>query len=214
MKLFNSLYIAKIYAIEGHAIYMKCYDGSSLRSQIDKGGADRGRFYIAWQICTGLKEIHRINYVHSDLKASNILVGKYIDGKLSCFISDFGVSRERGTWPIACTKGFRPANFFKKPLCFEDDIFSLGKLFLELFGKFKDYEMWKINYDNFQYLVSKEIFSDNYNEESENNITTNILLENDASFKFYDLVHEMINEDSSKRPSLDKILTLLDIINY
>ena len=74
--------------------------------------------------------------------------------------------------------------------------------------------MWKINYDNFQYLVSKEIFSDNYNEESENNITTNILLENDASFKFYDLVHEMINEDSSKRPSLDKILTLLDIINY
>ena len=34
MKLFNSLYIAKIYVIEGHAIYMKCCDGGSLRSQI------------------------------------------------------------------------------------------------------------------------------------------------------------------------------------
>ena len=72
MKLFKSPYIAEIYAIEGHAIYMKYYEKGSLREQINKGNAKKHRYEIAKQICNGLKEIHKLNYVHSDLKCSNI----------------------------------------------------------------------------------------------------------------------------------------------
>ena len=199
MKLFDSPYIAEIYGIEGHAIYMKYYDQGSLRSQIDKGGADKERYRIAHQICRGLKVIHEINYVHSDIKASNILVEKFDDGGLSCFISDFGGARLKGTWPIAHTPGFSPANFYQKPLCFEDDIFSLGKLYLELFGKFEDYEIGKIHYNNYFSYVKYDMFTDNYKGRGDTDFIVSL----------GDLVRNCINEDSTKRPSLNQIENLL-----
>ena len=125
MKLFHSNYIAEIYGIEGHAIYMKYYDQGSLREIIDKGEAKKGRYFLAKQICQGVKDIHALNYVHSDLKCSNVLVEKFSNGNLGLFISDFGVAGLKGSWPITCTIGFYPKDFFSKPLCFEDDIFAL-----------------------------------------------------------------------------------------
>ena len=86
-KLFSTKYVAEIYGIEEHAIYMKYYKDGSLRSQIDVGGADKRRFEYALDIIRGVKEIHRLDFVHSDIKASNVLVTKYND-LLWCFISD------------------------------------------------------------------------------------------------------------------------------
>ena len=204
MKLFDSIYIAEIYGIEGHAIYMKYYDHGSLREQIDKGGADKYRYFYAKQICKGLKVIHDINYVHSDLKASNILVEKFDSGGLSLFISDFGGARLKGTWPICFTPGFAPANFFDKPICFEDDIYSLGKLLIELFGKYKQNKVAEINYDNYSKYLTVGMFSNNYEDKSDDYTTKN---------KIYDYVHECINEDSKKRPSLDTLLGYFEKIS-
>ena len=191
-KLFSTAYVAEIYGIEGHAIYMKYYPDGSLRSQIDKGGANKRRYECALDIIRGVGRIHELNFIHSDLKASNILVTKGSNGLLLCYISDFGGARYKGFYPIAYTPGFVPINFFQKPLCFEDDIFSLGKLFLELFGQFKEEEISKINYDNFFNYVKLNTFSDNYGELSDIN----------KCFLVMNSVHECINEDSTKRPSL------------
>jgi serine/threonine protein kinase len=124
---------------------MKYYEKGSLREQINKGNFTKRRYEIAKQICDGLKEIHKLNYVHSDLKCSNILV----EDDRSVFISDFGAARLRGSKPIACTPGFCPKDFFSKPLCFEDDMFSLGKLFIEYFARIDEYKIKDINAWNF-----------------------------------------------------------------
>ena len=201
-KLFSTKYVAEIYGIEEHAIYMKYYKDGSLRSQIDVGGADKRRFEYALDIIRGVKEIHRLDFVHSDIKASNVLVIKNND-LLWCYISDFGVSRKKGTWPVARTPGFTPVNFFSKPLCFEDDIFSLGKLFLELFGKFKGNEIPKINYGNFYSYVNWKTFTNNYNESSNYDKCKGVM----------ELVHECINEDSTKRPSLYTLENFFEKLN-
>ena len=193
-KLFDKQWVAEVYAIEGHAIYMKYYPDGSLRMQIDKGGADKNRYTCAWDIVKGVKEIHRLDFVHSDIKAANVLVEKGYD-VLLCYISDFGGARKRGYWPIAHTPGFSPANFFDKALCFEDDIFALGKLFLELFGKFSVYKVGMINYDNFYEYVDWRTFTNHYN----------ITSDYDDCVKVMHLVHDCINENSSKRPSLDTL---------
>ena len=196
-KLFFAGCVAEVYGIEGHAIYMKYYKDGSLRSQIDKNGANKKRYDCAFDIIRGISVIHELNYVHSDIKASNILVEKCSDN-LFCYISDFGAARLKGTWPIAYTPGFAPSNFFSKPLCFEDDVFSLGKLLLELFGKFKVSEIQKINYDNFFNYVNWKTFSDNVGE----------FKYPDSCKKVMNAVHECINEDSTKRTSLE------DLENY
>jgi serine/threonine protein kinase len=190
-KLFSKTCVAEVYGIEGHAIYMRYYKDGSLRSQIDKNGANRRRYLCAFDIIRGISEIHRLNFVHSDIKASNVLVEKVVD-ILVCYISDFGAARLKGTMPIAYTPGFAPSNFFSKPLCFEDDIFSLGKLLLELFGKFKGSEIQKINYDNFFTYVNWKTFTNNYGE----------FTYPDRCKEVMNAVHECINEDSTKRPSL------------
>ena len=171
---------------------MKYYPDGTLRSQIDKGGANKRRYECVLDIIRGVEKIHKLNFIHSDLKASNILVTKMDNGLLYCYISNFGGARIKGSKPIAYTPGFAPVNFFQQPLCFENDIFALGKLFLELFGKFKQEEIMKINYDNFNKYVPYNIFSDNYGEMSDKNKC--LLL------AYY--VHECINQNSTKRPSL------------
>ena len=192
--LFNKEFVAEVYGIHGHAIYMRYYKDGSLRSQIDKGGANKRRYECALDIIRGVKEIHRLNFIHSDIKASNVLVTKSIvnEGLLLCHISDFGGARLKGFMPVCYTPGFVPANFFSKPLCFEDDIFSLGKLFLELFGQFPQKKIKEINYNNFFNYVSWKTFSNNYNESSDK----------EKCMQVMNLVHECINEDSTKRPLL------------
>ena len=76
---------------------MKYYDQGSLREIINKGEAKYSRYFLAEQICRGVKAIHKLNYVHSDLKCSNVLVEKFLSGRLSLFISDFGGARLKGS---------------------------------------------------------------------------------------------------------------------
>ena len=195
MKLFqNKAYLAQIYAIEGHAIYMRYYEKGSLRDLIDSGGADKGRFGGAYRIVFGLKEIHRLNFVHSDLKAANILVATNKPGVdfLLCCISDFGAARIRGSMPIACTPGFYPPDYFKRPCSFKDDIYALGKVFIELFGKIKDVR--NIDYKNFNTVMKPSFFTNDWNAHQ--------LEPNNFSLELMNLVHECLNEDPRKRPDI------------
>lgn len=62
--------IALIYAVEGHAIYMKYYPDGSLRDQLDQGNVIEERYFMLDDIVAGLRQIHQLNFVHSDLKAA------------------------------------------------------------------------------------------------------------------------------------------------
>ena len=142
-------------------------------------------------IIAGLKEIHRLNFVHSDLKASNILCETH--ERIRCFITDFGEACKKGTYPIAHTSGFVLPDFGKKPLGFEDDIYALGKLCIELFAEVKQEEIEGIDYYNFKSKMNPNDFTNNKNGKNEPEYYRLDLM---------DLVHECLNLDASKRPSL------------
>ena len=185
----NSDSIALIYAVEGHAIYMKYYPDGSLRDQLDQGNVIEERYFMLDDIIAGLRKIHQLNFVHSDLKAANILCERH--ERIRCFITDFGAAAKKGTTPQCYTEGFAPPDFFNKPLCFEDDIYSLGKLCIELFTGESDIR--GIDYNNFYKKMNPLDFTNNKNgkKEPEHN-----------RLKLMDLIHECLNPDSSKRPSL------------
>ena len=78
---------------------MKYYLLGSLRSLIDKGKSNKNRYLIAIDIIDGLTEIHKLNYVHYDLKVSNILCEEFnCKGEIyiKAVISDFsGVKNKK-----------------------------------------------------------------------------------------------------------------------
>lgn len=190
MSLFkNRDSIAEIYSVEGHAIYMKYYPEGSLRSQLDQDNVYQERYFMLDDIIAGLNQIHGLNFVHSDLKASNILCETY--ERIRCRITDFGAAGKKGSNPYCYTEGFVPPDFLKKPLCFEDDIYSLGKLCIELFTGIDDIR--GINYNNFNKIMNPSDFTNNKNATNETK---------HYRFDLMDLVHECLNPDSSQRPSL------------
>ena len=190
MSLFkNRDSIAEIFAIEGHSIYMKYFPEGSLRNKLEQGKVNYERYFMLDDIIAGIKEIHRLNFVHSDLKAANILCESH--ERIRCFITDFGIAAKKGTIPIAYTPGFAPPNFENKPLCFEDDIYALGKVCIELFTGQKD--MIGIEYDNFKSKVHPYDFTNNKNAKNEPEHYRLDLMK---------LVHECLNPDPSKRPTL------------
>lgn len=135
MKLFDHKNIAKIYEIQGHCIIMKYYPLGSLKDLIDRGEVKNDRHYITRDIVRGLKAIHKLNYVHCDLKASNILCERDEYGGIRAVISDFGGAKLRGSKLGAYTPGFCPPEVLEegKPVDFSTDMYALGKLLLELY---------------------------------------------------------------------------------
>lgn len=195
-KLSQKEHIAEIYEVKGHAIYMKYYEDGSLRDVIDhKLPSLLNKYGIASNIVDGLSEIHNLNFVHSDLKASNILIEHNSIGTYFAVISDFGAARLRGTKAIAYISGFNPPEIHSKPLDFSTDIYSLGKLFIELFTRKKD--VGDINYDNYFWKVEKIYFS----------IDGEVRILN--SDDFYYLVRECLNVVPDKRPTLSQIKRFL-----
>ena len=166
MKLFkDTTNIATIYDIQGHAIYMKYYPLGSLRDLLDKKGIIENRYLLAIGIIDGLIQIHRLNYVHCDLKASNILCEE-IDCKgkkyIRPVISDFGGARLKGSKLDAYTPGFCPPEVLDddEPINFSTDLYALGKLFIELFTYKKNIK--DITYYNFDEKFDIIDFTDDF----------------------------------------------------
>ena len=176
---------------------MKYYECGSLRDVIDREPLTlHDKYVIANCIVYGLSEIHNLNFVHSDLKASNILC-EHDSIKISykAFISDFGSARLRGTNAISFTNGFCPPEIYSKPLDFSADIYSLGKLFIELFTGKKN--VGDINIDNYFSKVDKFCFI----------LSGNVIYN---FFEFYYLVRNCLNVGPDERPTLSKFKTFLD----
>ena len=140
VNLRNNRYIADMYGLEGHAIYMKYYPLGSLRSQIDQGNVSGDKYHIAYHIIKGVSALHSFGYIHSDLKASNILCEQVYDwgknrNRIRAVVSDFGASKKEGTYADAFTPGFCPPEIKTKPLSPATDVYSLGKLiFRTIYG--------------------------------------------------------------------------------
>ena len=185
--------IAEIYDIEDHTLYMKLYNLQSLRDSIDNDEVypqlDKYKYDIAYQIQNGLKQIHKLGYVHSDLKSSNILCEKTSSGEIDVYISDFGAARKVGSPMIEYSEEFADPKSLGKPLSFAIDFYSLGKIYIELFGGFPERSVAKINYNNYEKNVKISYFETEELEKRESAIT------------FYAYVRECLNDDPKKRPS-------------
>ena len=204
MKLFkDSTNIATIYEVEGHAIYMKYYPLGSLEDVIKSGKANRNRYKFARDIIWGLYQIHNLNYVHCDLKAKNILC-ELSEIKevfiVNSVISDFGSARKKGSQPISYTPGFVPPDFSYKPVSFEADIYSLGKVFLQLFKHVTN--VAEIDFNNFDSKLKFCDFANHFIDCTKNY--------QDYQKEMYYLVKNCLNPIPEKRPKLSELYSFVE----
>lgn len=58
-------------------------------ARINQGGDDEDGLFLPSQVAEGMAYIERMNFIHRDLRAANILVSE----SLCCKIADFGLAR-------------------------------------------------------------------------------------------------------------------------
>ena len=155
--------IAEIYGFDPkrNIIYMKLYEGNLNDRKIKELDIE-DKLELANDIINGLDIIHSNGIVHSDLKCDNILY-EYDknEERYKAYITDFGLSNFEGEIIEGGTKIFAPKN--EELLSVENDIYSLGKTFIELFyikdNSEKEYKILsKLNYNNFPDYISIEDF--------------------------------------------------------
>ncbi|MER5481484.1 serine/threonine-protein kinase [Streptomyces sp. NPDC002734] len=114
----------------------------SLRELIDTGIDEAQAGRIITGICEGLAHLHRVGWVHTDLKPENVLIGR--DGEVR--LSDFGFAIElagtHGYSPPVGTPDYLPPERWKEPLGEHgvrirpsSDIWALGILVHEVFAR-------------------------------------------------------------------------------
>ena len=117
-------------------IIMEFCEGGDLRKVIDsnKNLPINDKIEIIIQILKGLKMLHRVGIIHGDLKAMNIfLSNKYERNKMHSNIvklGDFGLSDQNVI--KGGTRGFMAPEIFKTGGSFASDIYSIGKVMLEV----------------------------------------------------------------------------------
>jgi serine/threonine protein kinase/Flp pilus assembly protein TadD len=120
-----------------HFITMEYIRGEDLRSSIRRfGQLPIGKsISIAYQICEGLAEAHRLGVVHRDLKSNNIMIDK--EGNVR--IMDFGIARSleakgiTGAGVMIGTPEYMsPEQVEGKEVDQRSDIYSLGVILYEM----------------------------------------------------------------------------------
>ena len=88
------------------------------------------------QIILTLERIHKFGVIHGDLKCENIfLANEYIPGNyknIKIKIGDFGLSEIVGDLVYGGTPGFMAPEVPIEGGSFESDIYSIGKIMLEI----------------------------------------------------------------------------------
>lgn len=110
------------------------------------------RYFILHEILVGLCEIHGRGLTHGDIKPGNILIN---DKPLKVAIGDLGfVSLSKYAKVKYTAKVYRDSRIRQNP---SHDLFSLGVLMLELFGKIKIREV--CNYEELKNIAKERIKS-------------------------------------------------------
>ena len=174
-------------------IIMEYCEGGDLRNILDtyKDIPVSDKIHMISQILVAVKRIHEFGIIHGDLKCANIFLayeykpGKYKDIKIK--IGDFGLSEIGGNLFYGGSAGFMAPEVPLIGGSFDSDIYSLGKVMLEIMTQLPVEMIRSINSSNIYSLKNK----------------LPRLLDID---KFYDIVIPCLNKDYKKRPTADKLI--------
>ena len=125
------------FAYNPFRIIMEYCEGGDLRTILDNCDVPvMDKVEMIGQILDAIYRIHKFGIIHGDLKCKNIfLAKKYIPGKISSIeikIGDFGLSEIGGNLIFGGTEGFVAPDVSKTGGSFESDIYSIGKVILEI----------------------------------------------------------------------------------
>ena len=152
-------------------------------------------FYIALDICTGIREIHNKNLIHRDLKPDNLFISK--DYKIK--IGDFGISKQltntkkyantqNGTLQYMAPEILNGENYNKKI-----DIWGLGCILYELFTL-------NVCFDC-QFIVG---LINQINSGKHGKIDTN-----NYNIECQNLIDLLLKKDYHERPEIDEVLEMI-----
>ena len=125
------------YSSNPFRIIMEYCEGGDLRKILDTYEIPiQDKISMISQILLAIKQIHGVGFIHGDLKCANIfLVNKYIPGDIKNIrikIGDFGLSEIGGNLIHGGTPGFMAPEVLLGGGSFEADIYSIGKVMLEI----------------------------------------------------------------------------------
>ena len=141
-------------------IIMEYCEGGDLRKVLDENKVPiQDKVRMISQILSAIKEIHEVGLIHGDLKCANIfLVNKYIPGyfeNIRIKIGDFGLSEIGGNLVYGGTVGFMAPEIIKFGGSFESDIYSVGKVMLEIMTELPVQTIAAINITNLFTIKNK-----------------------------------------------------------
>ena len=173
---------------------MEYCEGGDLRKILDTYNVPvKDKMIMILQILACIKSIHSYRVIHGDLKCANIfLANKYVPGDTTSIkikIGDFGVSEVGGNLVHSGTPGFVAPEVFKYGGSFESDIYSIGKVMLEIMTQLPVGIISQIN---------------TYNINSIKDRLPKFLNVSD----FYNLVIPCLNLDPKKRPTAERLYNL------
>ena len=207
----DSEYIVKYYGSFTHNkklyIIMELCDNIDLRKLIDqykekkKFIPNNAILFILFDICKGLKEIHKKKLIHRDIKPENLFISK--DYKIK--IGDFGISRilnssksfantQKGTINYMAPEMLKKGGNYNNKV----DYWALGCVIYELCTL-----EYCFNSDSIFGLCNKIIDGQHNKIDSQNYCK-----------EIQDLIDILLKKDYKERPNIDKILELVDQYNY
>ena len=173
-------------------IIMEYCEGGDLRKILDTVEVPMiDRMHMIGQILSALSKIHQFGIIHGDLKCQNIFLAKqYFPGQgenIKIKIGDFGLSEIGGDLVYGGTPGFAAPEVFKTGGSFASDIYSVGKVMLEIMTGLPVEFIATINVRNLNIIKNKLPKFLNINQ-------------------FYSIVIPCLSENPKNRPTAARLI--------